>query len=84
MNAGDEVRFSGRVFSTALGDPWMDVDTFEVINKVKKRLKSRILLNKVWIRLWQMTIQNSKEREIFNDSWTLLSTSERKSLARGY
>lgn len=57
LNAGDEVRFSGRVFSTALGDPWMDVDTFEVINKVKKRLKSRILLNKVWIRLWQMTIQ---------------------------
>lgn len=39
LNAGDEVRFSGRVFSTALGDPWMDVDTFEVINKVKKEVK---------------------------------------------
>lgn len=39
LNAGDEVRFSGKVFSTALGDPWMDVDTFEVINKVKKEVK---------------------------------------------
>ncbi len=36
LDAGDEVLFSGRVFSTALGDPWMDVDKFEVVNKVKK------------------------------------------------
>jgi len=36
LDAGDEVLFSGKVFSTALGDPWMDVDKFEVVNKVKK------------------------------------------------
>ena len=36
LDSGDEVLFTGRVFSTALGDPWMDVDHFEVTNKVKK------------------------------------------------
>jgi len=36
LDAGDEVVFSGKVFSTALGDPWMDVTDFQVVNKVKK------------------------------------------------
>jgi len=36
LDAGDEVEFTGRVFSTALGDAWMDVDEFKVLNKVKK------------------------------------------------
>lgn len=36
LDAGDEVLFSGKVFSTALGDPWMDVTNFQVVNKVKK------------------------------------------------
>ena len=36
LDAGDEVEFCGRVFSTALGDPWMDVVDFKVVNKVKK------------------------------------------------
>lgn len=36
LDAGDEVQFTGKVFSTALGDPWMDVDDLKVINKVKK------------------------------------------------
>lgn len=36
LDAGDEVLFSGKVFSTALGDPWMDVTDFQVVNKVKK------------------------------------------------
>lgn len=36
LDAGDEILFSGKVFSTALGDPWMDVTNFQVINKVKK------------------------------------------------
>lgn len=36
LDSGDEILFSGKVFSTALGDPWMDVDKFEVTNKVKK------------------------------------------------
>lgn len=33
LDAGDEVEFTGRVFSTALGDPWMDVDDFKVLTK---------------------------------------------------
>lgn len=33
LDAGDEIEFTGRVFSTALGDPWMDVDNLKVITK---------------------------------------------------
>jgi len=33
LDAGDEIEFSGRVFSSALGDAWMDVDDFKVITK---------------------------------------------------
>ena len=33
LDAGDEIEFSGRVFSSALGDAWMDVDNFRVITK---------------------------------------------------
>lgn len=33
LDAGDEVEFCGKIFSTALGDAWMDVDTFNVITK---------------------------------------------------
>lgn len=33
LDAGDIVEFTGKVFSTALGDAWMDVDTFTVITK---------------------------------------------------
>ncbi len=36
LDAGDEIEFCGKVFSTALGDPWMDVAEFKVVNKVKK------------------------------------------------
>ena len=36
LDAGDEIEFTGKVFSTALGDPWMDVVDFKVVNKVKK------------------------------------------------
>ncbi len=39
LDAGDEIEFTGRVFSTALGDPWMDVTDFRVVNKVKKEDK---------------------------------------------
>ena len=39
LDAGDEIEFTGKVFSTALGDPWVDVDDFKVINKVKKETK---------------------------------------------
>ncbi len=33
LDAGDEIEFTGRVFSTALGDAWMDVDNLKVITK---------------------------------------------------
>lgn len=41
LDAGDEIEFSGKVFSTALGDPWMDVADFKVVNKVKKSEKKK-------------------------------------------
>lgn len=36
LDAGDEIEFCGKVFSTALGDAWIDVDDFKVVNKIKK------------------------------------------------
>ncbi len=36
LNSGDIVEFSGRVFSTALGDPWLEVNTFTVISSKPK------------------------------------------------
>ena len=39
LNSDDIVEFSGTVFSTALGDPWMDVDKFTVISTKPKTEK---------------------------------------------
>ena len=39
LDAGDEIEFTGKVFSVALGDPWVDVTDFKVVNKVKKEEK---------------------------------------------
>ncbi|MBE7709751.1 MAG: hypothetical protein E7Z93_04800 [Cyanobacteria bacterium SIG32] len=36
LNAGDEIQFSGRVFSNALGDVWMDAENFTVLTQKKK------------------------------------------------
>ena len=36
LNSGDIVEFSGKVFSTALGDPWLDVNKFTVISSKPK------------------------------------------------
>ena len=33
LDAGDEIEFTGRVFSTALGDAWIDADDLKVITK---------------------------------------------------
>ena len=33
INAGDEIEFSGTVFSNALGDAWVDAERFTVISK---------------------------------------------------
>lgn len=31
LNSGDEIEFTGKVFSNALGDVWIDVDNFTVL-----------------------------------------------------
>ena len=36
LNSGDVVEFTGKVFSTALGDPWLDVNKFTVISSKPK------------------------------------------------
>ncbi len=33
LNAGDEIEFSGKVFSNALGDVWMDAEKFTVLTQ---------------------------------------------------
>ena len=40
LNSGDEVEVCGRVFSTALGDAWMDVDKFTVLKTTSKDVTS--------------------------------------------
>lgn len=39
LNSGDEVEFSGKVFSSALGEPWMQVDNFKVLSTKTKEKK---------------------------------------------
>lgn len=39
LDAGDEIEFCGKVFSTALGDIWMDVDKFTVLTEKPKTEK---------------------------------------------
>lgn len=39
IDAGDKVKISGKVFSTALGDPWVDATGFTVISKKEKSTK---------------------------------------------
>lgn len=36
LNAGDEIEFSGTVFSNALGDVWMDAEKFTVLTQKTK------------------------------------------------
>ncbi len=36
LNAGDEIEFSGKVFSNALGDVWMDAEKFTVLTQKPK------------------------------------------------
>jgi hypothetical protein len=37
LETGDEVRIKGTVFSVALGDPWVDIDTITVLHKAKPK-----------------------------------------------
>ena len=36
LNAGDEIEFTGKVFSNALGDVWMDAEKFTVLTQKSK------------------------------------------------
>lgn len=38
-DAGDKIKVSGKVFSTALGDPWVDATSFSIIEKKEKSNK---------------------------------------------
>ena len=40
LDSGDEIVFTGKIFSTALGDPWMDVDNFTVLTVKDKGKKN--------------------------------------------
>lgn len=39
LSAGDEIEFSGTVFSNALGDVWMDAEKFTVLSKKEEAKK---------------------------------------------
>lgn len=36
LETGDEIEFEGTVFSSALGDPWVEVDSLKITKKVVK------------------------------------------------
>lgn len=36
LDTGDKIELTAKLFSTALGDPWLDVESLEVIKKTKK------------------------------------------------
>ena len=38
-DAGDKIKISGKVFSTALGDPWVDATSFTILEKKEKTNK---------------------------------------------
>ena len=41
IEAGDKVKISGMVFSAALGDPWLEISQFEVIEKINKDINKK-------------------------------------------
>lgn len=39
LDTGDKIEITAKVFSTALNDPWLDVESLTVIKKIKKENK---------------------------------------------
>ena len=37
LEQGDKIKISGKVFSTALGDPWVDIDDIKVLTKKENK-----------------------------------------------
>ena len=42
IDLGDTFSVTGKIFSTALGDPWMDITEFKITNKLKKETDEKI------------------------------------------
>ena len=43
LDAGDKIEFTGRIFSSALGDAWMDVDEFKVLTQKAPKKEEKTL-----------------------------------------
>ncbi|MDD3150406.1 MAG: hypothetical protein PHV68_06190 [Candidatus Gastranaerophilales bacterium] len=41
LESGDEIEFSGKVFSTALGDPWVEVTDVSILNTKSKKVSKK-------------------------------------------
>ena len=41
LEQGDKIKISGKVFSTALGDPWFDITSFEVLTKKENKAEKK-------------------------------------------
>ena len=41
LETGDKIKISGTVFSTALGDPWVDIKEFNVLTQKKKEKEEK-------------------------------------------
>ena len=46
IDAGDTFSLTGKVFSTALGDPWIDIMEFKITNKKNKESESKEVKSK--------------------------------------
>lgn len=40
LESGDAIQFTGKVFSTALGDPWIEVNSLKIIDKKNKKTEA--------------------------------------------
>ena len=45
LESGDKIEFTGRVFATALGDPWIDVDNINILSTKKVKTKTNAKKN---------------------------------------
>ena len=41
LESGDEIEITGKVFSAALGDPWIDVDNLKIVKSKKETKKEK-------------------------------------------
>ena len=41
LESGDKIEFTGRVFATALGDPWIDVDNIKILTPKKAKADTK-------------------------------------------